>query len=161
MGRVHPKSRLGENTTKTGHVGNRHPGLGHLRQDRQLLVQRIPPPALNGGKNFDLIDTRHSRMSRLTSSLPAMQLCPLQMGPLHLLHSASRRPSWEDWQPRVPNYHTWREVGRTVRIGFETDLRRGVHVEYGRVLFGAQQRDTIHMNSNDRPLLHCETKFGN
>ena len=40
-----------------GHIGNRHPGLGCFGQNGQLLIQRIPPAALDAGKNFDSIST--------------------------------------------------------------------------------------------------------
>ena len=55
-----------------GDIGNRHPGLGCLGQNRQLLVQRVTSPTLDARKNFDSINTRHSRMTRLT---PSPSLC--------------------------------------------------------------------------------------
>lgn len=66
----------------SGYVGNRQPGLCRLRQDRQLLVQRVPSAPLDARNNLDSINIRHSRITGLTPSLSAMQLCPVQMGPL-------------------------------------------------------------------------------
>jgi len=66
---------------KTGNIGNRHPGLGRFLHYRQLLLCRIPTPALDPGKHFYSIRTvRHSRTTRLTPSSFTMQLCPVQMG---------------------------------------------------------------------------------
>ena len=57
----------------TGHIGNRHPGLGRFLQNRQLLVHREPTTTLDAGKHFDSIDgARHSRTPRLT---PSLYLC--------------------------------------------------------------------------------------
>ncbi len=55
-----------------GYVGNRHPGLRGFGQYRQLLIQRVTPATLDAGKNFDSINIRHSRMTRLT---PSPSLC--------------------------------------------------------------------------------------
>jgi len=67
-----PEEQARRNTMTAGYVGNRHPGLGCFGQNRQLLVQRVPPATLDAGKNFDSINIRHSRMTRLT---PSPSLC--------------------------------------------------------------------------------------
>ena len=64
-----------------GHEGNRHPGLSGFGQHRELLIHRIASTTLDGRKHFDSIEiTGHSRMTRRTPRLLAMQLCPAQMG---------------------------------------------------------------------------------
>ena len=47
---------------KTGNIGNRHPGLGRFLHYRQLLLCRIPTPALDPSKHF------YSIMSRFMST---------------------------------------------------------------------------------------------
>ena len=69
----------------TGYVGNRHPGLRCLGQNCQLLVQRVTPSTLDAGKNFDSINIRHSRMTRLT---PSPSLCSYVRSKRGLLHAA-------------------------------------------------------------------------
>lgn len=71
-----------------GHIGNRHPGLGSLGQNREFLVQRVTPATLNAGKNFDSINTRHSRMTRLTPSSSLCSYVRLKWGPLQLATAA-------------------------------------------------------------------------
>ena len=66
-----------------GYVGNRHPRLGCFGQNRQLLVQRVTPATLDAGKNFDSINTRHSRMTRLTPSSSLCSYVRSKWGPLH------------------------------------------------------------------------------
>ena len=65
-----------------GYVGNRHPRLGCFGQNRQLLVQRVTPATLDAGKNFDSINTRHSRMTRLTPSSSLCSYVRSKWGPL-------------------------------------------------------------------------------
>ena len=65
-----------------GYVGNRHPGLGGFRQNRQLLVQRVTPATLDARKNFDSINIRHSRMTRLTPSPSLCSYVRFKWGPL-------------------------------------------------------------------------------
>jgi hypothetical protein len=66
-----------------GYVGNRHPGLGGFGQYRQLLIQRVTPPTLDAGKNFDSINIRHSRMTRLTPSPSLCSYVRFKWGPFH------------------------------------------------------------------------------
>ena len=52
---------------KAGNIGNRHSRLRSFLHNRQLLIRRIPAPALDPGKDFYSIRTvRHGRMTRLT-----------------------------------------------------------------------------------------------
>jgi hypothetical protein len=71
------------NTMTAGYVGNRHAGLAGLGQYRQLLVQRVTAATLNAGKNFDSINTRHSRMTRLTPSSSLCSYVRFKWGPFH------------------------------------------------------------------------------
>lgn len=71
-----------------GYVGNRHPGLSCLGQYRQLLIQRVTPPTLDAGKNFDSINIRHSRMTRLTPSPSLCSYVRFKWGPFHPANNA-------------------------------------------------------------------------
>ena len=72
-----------------GYVGNRHPGLGGFGQYRQLLIQRVTPPTLDAGKNFDSINTGHSRMTRLTPSPSLCSYVRFKWGPFQaIIHDA-------------------------------------------------------------------------
>ena len=73
------------------HVGNRHAGLGRLRQDRQLLIQRPASTALDLREDFDSINTaRHSRITRRTPSSWLCSYVRLKWGPLHRLTWTAR-----------------------------------------------------------------------
>lgn len=69
-----------------GYVGNRHPGLRGFGQYRQLLIQRVTPATLDAGKNFDSINIRHSRMTRLTPSPSLCSYVRFKWGPF--------QPAW-------------------------------------------------------------------
>jgi len=63
------------------HIGNRDPGPRGFLQDPQLLVDGIPPTALNTRINLNtLCIRRHSRITRLTPSSYLRQHCPAEMG---------------------------------------------------------------------------------
>jgi hypothetical protein len=54
---------------------------GRLGQHGQLLIRRITSATLDPTEHFDSFDTTgHSRITRRTPRLLAMQLCPAQMG---------------------------------------------------------------------------------
>src|SRR6185312_84959 len=66
-----------------GHIGNGHAGLGRFGQDGQLLIQRIPTPALNAGQDFDSFRTvGHRRMTRRKPSPSLRSYVRFKWGPL-------------------------------------------------------------------------------
>ena len=67
----------------TGHIGNRHAGLGCLGQHGELLIQRIPPAALDTGKDLDSIGTvRHRRITRRKPRSSLRSYVRFKWGPL-------------------------------------------------------------------------------
>src|SRR5271170_2710061 len=89
-----PEEQARRNTMTAGYVGNRHPGLGGFGQYCQLLIQRVTPPTLDAGKNFDSINIRHSRMTRLTPSPSLCSYVRFKWGPFqaHRNPPGPRRP---------------------------------------------------------------------
>ena len=69
----------------TGHIGNRHSGLGRFLDKGHLLVRRVPSAALDPGKNlYSISIVRHSRMTRLMPSSYLSDCVRLKWGLLQL-----------------------------------------------------------------------------
>ena len=67
-----------------GYIGNRHPRLAGLLDDRHLLLCGIPAPALDTGKDFNSLSTcRHSRNTRRKPSSYLGDCVRLKWGLLH------------------------------------------------------------------------------
>jgi hypothetical protein len=65
----------------SSYIGNRDPTMRSLLRDPKLLVDGIPPTALNTRINLNtLYIRRHSRMTRVTPSSYLRQHCPVEMG---------------------------------------------------------------------------------
>src|SRR5215475_4206772 len=99
-----PEDQTRRNTMTAAHVGNRHAGLGRLRQDRQLLVHGPASPALDLREDFDSVNTaRHSRITRRTPSSSLCSYVRFKWGPLQEAMTW-RYPGYAaDRRPRCPS----------------------------------------------------------
>ena len=122
-----------------GYVGNRHPRLGCFGQNRQLLVQRVTPATLDAGKNFDSINTRHSRMTRLTPSSSLCSYVRSKWGPfqnhmrLNVWLLALSAPLW--MLSSAPAHEGMSDMPMTGKLGsvsFETSCKPQVKAEFNR-----------------------------
>ncbi len=86
------KQQGGRNAMLPRYIGNGDPGPRGLLHDPQLLVDGIPPTALNTRINLNtLCIQRHSRMTRLTPSSYLRQHCPIEIGAAPQCDTPSRR----------------------------------------------------------------------